>query len=109
MGTFVTTVVLGLLISAMGIANMMGNISSLHSYHRHRVSEEDRKPFGKQVGLGTLLSGISCVFYGVFHLIYELTDKVVFVWIGSVGLIVLLAVGLFIVLRAIIKYNRGLF
>ncbi|MBQ8331912.1 MAG: hypothetical protein IJX94_05390 [Clostridia bacterium] len=37
-------------IAVLGIINMTGNISSLHWYHRQRVTKEDRKPFGKLVG-----------------------------------------------------------
>ena len=47
----VVAFLVGVVCIVLGISNMRGNISSLHSYHRHRVSEEDRIPFGKQVGL----------------------------------------------------------
>ena len=52
-------IAIGILISVLGIINMTGNISSLHSYHRHRVKEEDIKPFGRLVGTGTLIIGVS--------------------------------------------------
>lgn len=51
---FITIAGLGLLVSILGIINMTGNISSLHWYHRHRVTEGNRKPFGKLVGLGNI-------------------------------------------------------
>jgi len=41
MGAFLATVILGVIISIIGIINMTGNISTLHRYHRKRVSKED--------------------------------------------------------------------
>ena len=58
MNTGAVTIGLGILIIIIGIVNMTGNISTLHSYHRHRVRPEDIKPFGRLVGLGTLLIGV---------------------------------------------------
>ena len=60
----ITTAALGLIIIVIGIVNMCGNISSLHSYHRNRVAPEDVKPMGRIVGLGTLLVGIGMVAFG---------------------------------------------
>jgi hypothetical protein len=57
MPAFVVTALVGIVCIVLGISNMKGNISSLHSYHRSRVSEEDRIPFGKKVGLGTIIIG----------------------------------------------------
>lgn len=51
MPAFIVTFIIGVVCIILGISNMRGNISSLHSYHRHRVSEEDRIPFGKKGGL----------------------------------------------------------
>lgn len=53
--------ILGIIISILGISNMKGNISSLHWYHRQRVSPDDVMPFGKRVGLGTLIIGIAII------------------------------------------------
>ena len=68
----ITLTVFGTLISVLGIVNMTGNISSLHEYHRHRVTEEDRKPFGRLVGMGLFVyrytgygSGNNYVLYGL--------------------------------------------
>jgi hypothetical protein len=41
----IVTFLVGVVCIVLGISNMRGNISSLHSYHRSRVSEEDRSPF----------------------------------------------------------------
>ena len=74
MGDVIGPVILGIIISILGISNMKGNISSLHWYHRQRVSPDDVMPFGKRVGLGTLIIGIAIIVFGLFSLITYLTE-----------------------------------
>ena len=109
MNTGAVTIGLGILIIIIGIVNMTGNISSLHSYHRHRVSEEDRKPFGKIVGLGTVIIGLGCIAFGVLSLIGEKSEQELFVLLGTGVLLVGITVGLIISFYAMNKYNHGIF
>lgn len=109
MATFITVLVLGILISVLGIINMTGNVSSLHWYHRQRVTEENRKPFGKLVGLGTLIIGLSMIVFGILFLIFEQTQLEALVIIGVVELIVSIIVGMVISFYAMKKYNGGIF
>ena len=53
--------ILGVFISVIGIVNIKGNISTIHSYNRRKVKEEDIPKYGKAVGTGTLIIGISLV------------------------------------------------
>ena len=106
---FFTLASLGLLVCALGIVNMTGNISSLHWYHRHRVSEEDRKPFGRLVGLGTLIIGLAMIVFGVLFLIFEQTNLAFLVVIGTVELIAGIVAGMIVSFYAMIKYNKGIF
>lgn len=99
----------GVICILLGISNMKGNISSLHSYHRSRVSEEDRIPFGRQVGLGTILIGCAIIVFSALVAVTDLTDNETFTLIGTAILLAGLAVGLIISLRAMIKYNHGIF
>ena len=99
----------GIVCVFLGISNMRGNISTLHSYHRHRVSEEDRIPFGKQVGLGTMIVGIGIIIFTVLSTITLYTENNIFTLIGTVVLIVGIIVGLIISFKAMIKYNKGIF
>ena len=55
MESIFVTIPVGIILCVIGILNMKGNISSLHSYHRNNIKEEDIKPFGKLVCLGTVL------------------------------------------------------
>ena len=109
MAEFITTAGLGLLVSILGIINMTGNISSLHWYHRQRVTEENRKPFGKLVGLGTLIIGLAMIVFGILFLIFEQTQLGALVIIGTVELIAGIIVGMIVSFYAMKKYNGGIF
>lgn len=109
MAACITVSGLGILIAILGIINMTGNISSLHWYHRQRVTEENRKPFGKLVGLGTLIIGIAMIVFGVLLLIFEYTQIEVLVIVGVVELIVSIIAGMIISFYAMKKYNGGIF
>ena len=99
----------GVVCIVLGISNIRGNISTLHSYHRHRVSEEDRIPFGKQVGWGTIIIGISISIFSVLSTVTLYTENNIFVLIGTVVLIVGIIIGLIMSFKAMIKYNKGIF
>ena len=99
----------GVVCIILGISNMRGNISSLHSYHRHRVSEEDRIPFGKQVGLGTIIVGIGIIVFSVLSSVTLYTENDIFILVGTAVLIIGIILGLVISFRAMIKYNKGIF
>ena len=109
MAALITTAGLGLLVSILGIINMTGNISSLHWYHRQRVTEKNRKPFGRLVGLGTLIIGIAIIVYGTLFFIFEQTQLEFLMIIGTVELILGIVVGLIISFYAMKKYNHGIF
>lgn len=109
METFIVTLLVGILIVVMGIVNMTGNISTLHSYHRKRVTEANRKPFGRQVGLGTVIIGVAIIAFGSLMFAYDKTQAEPLVWIATAELIVGLVVGTIISFGAMIKYNGGIF
>ena len=109
MPAFITVSGLGILIAILGIINMTGNISSLHWYHRQRVTEENRKPFGKLVGLGTLIIGIAMIVFGVLLLIFGYTQIEALVIVGVVELIASVIIGMIVSFYAMKKYNGGIF
>ena len=109
MAACLVTVPLGLLIVVLGICNMMGNISSLHEYHRHRVAEEDRKPFGRLVGSGTLMIGLAIALFGILSFLAEQTGLDWILVMGTVILIGCFVIGLILSFYAMIKYNKGIF
>ena len=99
----------GVVCIVLGRSNMRGNISSLHSYHRHRVSEEDRIPFGKQVGLGTIIVGVGIIVFSVLSTVTLYTENNVFILTGTAVLSVGIFAGLVMSFKAMIKYNKGIF
>jgi len=109
MGDFIGPVFLGIFIVILGLSNMKGNISSLHWYHRKRVTEENRLPFGRMVGLGTIICGVSLVIFGCLSFAADRTQIDLFTMIGSVIVGIGLVIGLALSLYAMIKYNKGIF
>ena len=105
----IVTFFVGVVCIVLGISNMRGNISSLHSYHRSRVSEEDRIPLGKQVGLGTIIVGIGIIVFSVLTSVTLYTENDIFTLVGTAVLIIGIILGLVISFRAMIKYNKGIF
>ena len=105
----ITLFSVGLLISVIGLINMSGNISSIHEYHRHRVTEEDRKPFGKLVGIGTLITGVAVIIFGVLIFVFEKTNIEYISVIATVELILGIVIGTAISFYAMKKYNKGIF
>ena len=92
----VVAFLVGVICIVLGISNMKGNISSLHSYHRDRVSEEDRIPFGKQVGWGTVIVGIGILVFSILSTVTLYTENNISILLGTVFLIVAIIVGLVI-------------
>lgn len=106
---YIIIMVLGAFIGVMGIINMTGNLSTLHWYHRQRVTEENRKPFGRLAGGGTLIIGISMIVTGI---LFWLSEKIGLEWLFGIGtgvLIVGFVVGLGLSFFAMFKYNKGIF
>lgn len=105
----ITPLIVGIILIVLGIINMTGNISSLHSYHRARVSEENIKPFGKMVGLGNILVGIGVFIFGGMMFLAEKLQNDICVNIGMAIMFVFMIAGLAISFKAMKKYNGGIF
>ena len=99
----------GVVAIILGVMNMKGNISTLHSYHRKRVAEEDRLPFGKKIGLGTILIGCAIILKACFQFAAEKMDQPVLDTVGTIALVIGMVVGFVLIVYAMIKYNKGLF
>ena len=102
-------IVVGIICIVLGIMNMKGNLSLLHSYHKKRVSEEDKIPFGRAIGLGTLVCGGGLLLNGIFYLIHLVSSMQIFLYIAMALLILGLVVGIVLIIYALLKYNRGIF
>ena len=102
-------ILLGIFLCVLGRFNMKRDISSVHRFHRHRLTEEDKAPFGRLVGLGTLIIGIAVIALGCLSLLTERTQNELFVLIGSVIVVIGILIGLAMSLYAMFKYNKGIF
>ena len=105
----IAPIIVGIIAIVIGIQNIKGNISSLHRYHRKRVSEADRLPFGRMVGIGTIIIGISIIFKAFFQFFSTSLNSNSLDIFGSVLLAIGMIVGFGLIIFAMIKYNRGLF
>ena len=101
--------IIGILCIGLGILNRRGNIESLHSYHTRRVSEEDRIPFGKLVGLGMIIIGIAAIINAVTGYIAAAFEFSFLATIGEYVLNIGFLAGLGFNLYALKKYNKGIF
>ena len=92
--------VLGICISVLGIVNIRGNISTILFYTRRKVKEDVPK-YGKAVGTGTLIMGISLV----LAYIAAFWNESMMPYIVFPAVII----GLAFILYGQIKYNHGIF
>ena len=103
------SIIIGLIAVIIGIMNINGNISTIHSYHRHRVTKENEKPFGRLVGSGTLTIGAGVIVFGMITYIAEKIQNESIVLVGTVILLICLIVGIVLSFYGMIKYNKGIF
>ena len=108
MGELFVPVIIGLIVIALGIMNMMGNINTLHSYHRKRVAEEDRLPFSRRVGAGTIIVGCALIVKAVMQFVAEKAENPTLDTVGTVVLAAGGLIGFIIIILAMMKYNKGL-
>ena len=102
MGKFAAFLLIGSVLIVLGITNIKGNISSIHWYNRRKVSERDIPKYGKCVGSGTLIMGVSMMLSALLEVILKTTIFDNIVLTGYV-------VGLAIILYGQFKYNKGIF
>ena len=109
MAEIIVTLIVGLACIVIGILNTRGNISMLHSYHRKRVTEENRIPFGRQVGAGMIVIGATITVAGILTAIAEKYQITTLTVVGTVIMAVGLIVGSVLAFSAMKKYNGGIF
>ena len=97
----IALLILGIFISVIGIVNMTGNIGTIHSYNRRKVKEEDVPKYGRAVGTGTLIIGVSLI--AAFVTTFWSETAMSFIVIPA------LVIGLGFILYAQFKYNKGIF
>ncbi len=91
----------GLLLSVLGIVNILGNVSTIHAYNRRKVKEEDIPKYGRTIGVGTFIIGFAFLVSFIASLWNK--DMVEIIMIPA------FASGLGFMLYAQFKYNKGIF
>ena len=109
MGEYLLMLFVGAFVCVLGVLNARGHIESLHWYHRRRVLPEDVKPFGRLVGSGTVIIGVSLVLCSVVYMLAKYFALDFLYIVGLAEVIVSVVVGLALIFFAMIKYNKGIF
>lgn len=99
---YIILLVLGICIIILGIVNIKGNINSIHWYNRRKITQETSKQYGKAMGIGSVIIGLSMSITAILQMIFKIET----LWYITVaGLII----GLTFMLYGQIKYNKGIF
>ena len=99
---YLLLLMVGIALILTSIPNFKGNISTVHRYNRRRDSEADAPRYGRAMGLGTLIIGVSAALTAILQLIFD-WEPIFYLLAAGV------AVGFAIMLYAQFKYNKGLF
>ncbi len=102
MGKYISFIIVGVVLLALGITNYKGNISTIHWYNRRKVSDADIPKYGKCVGIGTMICGGSLLVTTLLEVLLQTPVVEVVILAGF-------AVGLAFLLYGQFKYNKGLF
>lgn len=98
---YIFLLISGICITILGIFNLKGNISSIHWYNRLKIREENRKKYGKSMGIGALIIGICMTITAILQMIFYNEN----IWYITVVEIV---IGLIFMIYGQIKYNKGI-
>ena len=99
---YIFLLIFGICITVLGIFNLKGNISSIHWYNRLKITEENRKKYGKSMGIGSLIIGICMTMTAILQMIFYNEN----IWyITVIGIVI----GLIFMIYGQLKYNRGIF
>ena len=93
--------VVGVMVSFIGVVNMTGDVRTIKKCHRLRVRAEDIPKYGMAHGIGGLIMGLSCIAAFIASL-----------WSETLMLLIILpcvVIGLGFMLYAQFKYNGGIF
>ena len=107
MDNIIISIIAGIVLIVTGVINTKGNLALIHKYHIKRVKPEHYLPFGRLVGLGSIIIGATLFILGVFSLIALLSTAPVFETVGLVIFVSGLVVGFVFICYAMIKYNKG--
>lgn len=95
-------IAIGVVFVILALINISGNISTIHWYNRIKVSKNDEKKYGRAIGIGVLIMGVSFILGAVIALVFRAEVQAVFATVGC-------AAGTLLILYGQFKYNKGIF
>ena len=99
---YIFLLIFGICITILSIFSFKGNIASIHWYNRLRITKENKKKYGKAMGLGPLIIGICMVITAILQMIFKNEN----IWyITVIGIVI----GLTFMIYGQLKYNKGIF
>ena len=99
---YLLLLMMGVFAVVFSIPNLRGNISTIHWYNRCRVSKTDAPKYGKAMGVGMLIMGVSITLTAILQMVFNL-EMIYYLTLAGV------IIGLTVMLYAQLKYNRGIF
>lgn len=99
---YIILLILGVCFIILGIVNIKGNISSIHWYNRRKITQETSKQYGKAMGIGSVIIGLSMSITAILQMIFKIET----LWYIAVAGII---IGLIFMLYGQTKYNKGIF
>ena len=99
---YMPLLIMGILLMAVSVPNLLGNVRTVHRHNRRRVSQEDIPAYSRMMGIGTMVIGASVA---VAAGLLMLSGQEAFYWIIAAGCVAGLAGMAF----AQFRYNGGLF
>ncbi len=109
MGEYIAPAILGIFLCIIGALNMAGDLRSLHWYHRQRVTEEDHKPFGRLIGGGNIIIGVSIMVFSALMCVSEINGSSILPIIATCIISFGVIAGLALSFYGMMKYNKGIF
>lgn len=97
----VVILVLGVILLVLSVVNFRGDISTIHWYHRRKVTTENAPKYGRVMGIGTGIVGLCAIVTAALEAAMSRNLDAVIIC-GCVA-------GIGVMLYAQIKYNHGLF
>lgn len=99
---YIILLILGICFITLGTFNIKGNISSIHWYNRRKITQETSKQYGKLIGIGSVIIGISMSIIAILQMLFKIET----LWyITVIGIVI----GLIFMLYGQIEYNKGIF
>ena len=102
-GEFAAELLVGVLVLILGyLTGWKGKVNLIHSYQRKNVTPEDKQPFARKVGIGTIILGLGLTLMPVLNWMIGHN-------IGYYTCIAALLISCIVTGQAVIQYNGSLF